>query len=184
MASIAGTIFKGERGRRGGMSSCEMCGREVPALRRALVEGTAMSVCGNCVKFGVEQAGARTEVTGRSATTQGLERRAVRARSRDIYDEMQEELVEDYGERVKQARLKKGMTLEQLGERLKERVANLSKVEAGSFHPPDTLVKKLERELGIKLKEKPEVPAGVGGPKPTKGGPLTLGDLIKKQLDK
>ena len=161
-----------------------MCGKELPSLKRAIVEGTAMSVCGNCVKFGVEQAGAQQEVTGRSRVTQAVEKRAVRNRGRDIFSEMQEELVEDYGERVRQARQRKGMTLEQLGERLKERVSELAKVEAGTYHPTDTLVGKLERELGIKLKEKVEAPAGVGGPKPAGDKALTLGDLIKKQLEK
>ena len=169
------------------MPSCEMCGKEFSSLRRAIIEGTTMSVCGGCVKFGVEQAGAATEVTGRSRVTQAVEKRAVRGRTRDIYESMQEELVEDYGERVRNARNRKGMTLEQLGERLKERVSELAKVEAGTYHPTDTLVAKLERELGIKLKEKPEVPSGIGG-KPVGGTgqdkALTLGDLIKKQLEK
>jgi putative transcription factor len=170
----------------GAMPACEMCGKELPSLRRATVEGTVMSVCGNCVKFGVEQAGQATEVTGRSRVTQSLEKRATRARSRDIYQDMQEELVEDYGERVRAARTRTGMTVEQLGERLKERAATLAKVESGSFHPPDTLIKKLERELGIKLTEKPEKPpAGVGGqPQQRPSGPLTLGDLIRKELEK
>lgn len=166
------------------MPSCEMCGKEFPSLRRATVEGTAMSVCGGCVRFGVEQAGIQQEVTGRSRVTQSLEKRAVRGRSRDIFAQMQEELVEDYGERVRQARARKGLTLEQLGEKLKERVSELAKVEAGTYHPTDTLVAKLERELGIKLKEKVEAPAGVGGPKPAADKALTLGDLIKKQLEK
>lgn len=163
-----------------------MCGKEFPTLRRALIEGTSMSVCGGCVKFGVEQAGAKTEVTGRSQTAQAMERRAVRAKPRDIYDNMQEELVEDYGERIRRGREKKGMTVEQLGERIKERASNLANAEKGTYHPPDTLVAKLERELGIKLKEKPETPAGMGGQGFTGSAAkdLTLGDLIKKQLEK
>src|SRR5438067_7431879 len=104
------------------MASCEMCGKEVPSLRRAIIEGTMMSVCGNCVKFGVEQAGAANEVMpGRSRVTQSLDTRAKRAQPRDVYAEMAEELVEDYGERVKRARTAAGMTLEQLGEKLKTR---------------------------------------------------------------
>jgi putative transcription factor len=161
-----------------------MCGKEVPALRRATVEGTVMSVCGGCVKFGVEIAGASQEVTGRSRVVESLEKRAARARTRDIYDEMQEELVENYGEVVRQARLRKGFaTTEDLGKKLLEKKATLDKIEAGTLHPPDALVKKLERELGVKLMEKPEAPAGVGGPKADNRS-LTLGDLIKKAAKK
>jgi uncharacterized protein (TIGR00270 family) len=160
-----------------------MCGKEMPSLRRAIIEGTSMNVCGGCVKFGVEQAGAKTEVTGRSRVTASLEKRATRSRGRDIYAEMQDDLVEDYAERVRNARTKKGLSIEQLGAKIMEKQTTLAQVEAGTYHPPDPLILKLERELNIKLKEKPEAPAGVGGPKP-KGGPLTLGDLIKQQLDK
>lgn len=166
------------------MPSCEMCGTEHPTLRRATIEGTVMSVCGNCVKFGVEHAGAKAEVTGRSRVTQSLERRAVRGRSRDVFDEMPEELVEDYGARVRAARTARGVSLEELGVRLKERRDTLAKVESGSYHPEEALIRKLEKEFGIKLKEKPEAPPGAG--LQTKGADktLTLGDLIKKELDK
>lgn len=166
------------------MASCEMCGKELPSLRRATIEGTIMSVCGDCVKFGVEHAGAAAEVTGRSRVTQSLERRAARGRSRDVFEEMAEELVEDYGARVRRAREARGLTLEQLGEILKTRRDTLAKVESGSYHPEETLIRKLEKELGIKLKEKPEAPSGVGGKPSTPDKALTLGDLIKQQLDK
>lgn len=160
---------------------CEMCGREAP-LRRATVEGTLMNVCGNCVKFGVEVAGHAAEVTGRSKVVESLQRREARGRPRDVYDQMSEELVPDYSAIVRNARLKKGFqTTEELGLRINEKKAVLDKVESGTLHPADELVKKLERELGIKLMEKPE--ANVAGPKQGAGGPVTLGDLIKQQMD-
>jgi putative transcription factor len=163
-----------------------MCGKELPTLRRALIEGTTMSVCGNCVKFGVEQAGPKVEVTGRSQTTQAMERRAVRSKPRDIYDQMQEELVEDYGDRVKQARQRAGLSIEDLGKAINERASNLAHIENGTYHPPDPLIAKLEKALNVKLKEKPEAPSGMGGrPMGNVGAKeLTLGDLIKKQLEK
>jgi putative transcription factor len=166
------------------MPACEMCGKELPSLRRALIEGTTMSVCGNCVRFGVEQAGAATEVTGRSRTTAALENRAIRSRTRDVFTDMPEELVEDYGDRVRQARTKLGLSIEDLGKRLNERQGEIAKVESGSYHPPDALVRKLEKFFGIKLMEKPEAPAGVGGATKPVGGPLTLGDMIKSELEK
>ncbi|HUR69026.1 MAG TPA: multiprotein bridging factor aMBF1 [Candidatus Thermoplasmatota archaeon] len=166
------------------MPSCEMCGKELPSLRRAIIEGTAMSVCGDCIKFGVEQAGAKHEVTNRSRTTAALENRAVRGRTRDVFSDMPEELVEDYGERVRLARQKLGLSIEDVGKKINERQSELAKLEQGTYHPPDTLVKKLERFFNIKLMEKPEAPAGVGGPKMKAAGPITLGDMIKDELAK
>jgi putative transcription factor len=161
-----------------------MCGKELPSLRRATIEGTTMHVCGDCVKYGVEQAGAKTEVTGRSRTTTAMESRAARSRTRDVFADMPEELVEDYGERVRQARQKLGLSIEDVGKKINERQSELAKLEQGTYHPPDTLVRKLERFFNIKLMEKPEAPAGVGGPKLQKSGPLTLGDMIKSELEK
>jgi len=164
-----------------------MCGKELPTLRRATIEGTIMNVCGNCVKFGVEQAGAHTEVTGRSRTTHALENRAARSRTRDVFADSAEELVEDYGPRVRSARTKMGLSIEEVGKQINERQSELAKLEAGTYHPPDTLVRKLEKFFQIKLMEKPEAPAsgGGGGQKPTaKGGPITLGDLIKNEIEK
>lgn len=143
-----------------------------------------MSVCGNCVKFGVEQAGLQNEVTGRSRVASSLEKRATRSRSRDIYDSMQEELVEDYAQRVRDARTRAGLSIEELALKLMEKQTIIAKVESGSYHPPDSLVGKLERELNIRLKEKPEAPSAPGGQPARPSGPLTLGDLIKRELEK
>jgi putative transcription factor len=137
-----------------------------------------MNVCGNCVKFGVEQAGGEAEVTGRSRTTAALENRAVRSRQRDVFSDMPEELVEDYGERVRQARQKHGLSIEDLGKKLNERQTELAKLEQGTYHPPDTLVRKLEKFFNIKLMEKPEFVPGSAKPAGA-GGPVTLGDLIR-----
>lgn len=166
------------------MGSCEMCGREVPSLRRAIVEGTMMSVCGNCVKFGVEQAGQANEVTGRSRVTQSLDARAKRSQQRDIYAGEEMELAVDYGNRVRKARTERGISVEDLGQKIKEKVTILHKVESGSYHPDDGLVLKLEREFGIKLKEKVDKTTASASSAVTSDKSLTLGDLIKKQLEK
>ncbi|HVL49764.1 MAG TPA: multiprotein bridging factor aMBF1 [Candidatus Thermoplasmatota archaeon] len=165
------------------MPPCEMCGKEQASLRRAVVEGTAMSVCGNCVKFGVEVAGHATEVTGRSRVVERLDERARRARPRDVYDQMQEELIPDFGSVIRQARVRKGFeTTEALGKKINERKTVLDHVEAGTSLPDDALVKKLERELGIKLMEKPDLVPTAGRAGEAKG--FTLGDLVKRERSK
>jgi putative transcription factor len=160
------------------MPACEMCGREAP-LRTAVVEGTRMMVCGNCIKFGVEVAGHQAEVTGRSRVTQGLEERAARQQPKDIFAQMDSELVEDFGKRIRDARNKKGITQEELAKRLNERQSVLSRVEAGTQRPHDDLARKLERELAIKLYEK--VAPAEAETRTTVKGTFTLGDLIKRE---
>lgn len=161
---------------------CEMCGAEAENLQRATVEGTKMRVCGNCADFGVEEVGEEGEVTGRSKVTKSLEERQKRQSSRDVYDEHQEELVPDYGDRVREARESRGWSQEDLARELKEKQSVISKVENQSRQPRDELVDLLEKQLGITLMEVPDSPRRAqsegGG-----SGNMTLGDHLKDALE-
>lgn len=164
------------------MAACEMCGREAP-LRPAIIEGTRMQVCPSCVKFGVEVAGAKTEVTGRSRITQAIEQRQARAQPRDVFQQMDTDLVEDFGKRIREARQRKGLTQEELAQKIAERQSVLSKVEAGTQRPNDELARRLQRELGITLFEAVAEQAGPERRVGSAGG-FTLGDLIKRKAEK
>jgi len=142
-----------------------------------------MMVCPSCARFGVEHVGAEGEVTGRSRVVDSLQRRAARSRERDVFAEMGTELAADYGERIRKARQRKGLTVEDLAKKLNEKATFLSKVELGQQRPSDDLAKRLERELGITLREAPEATAASPPPGGKKaGGPVTLGDLLKEKL--
>jgi putative transcription factor len=165
------------------MAACEMCGREAP-LRPAVIEGTRMQVCPTCLKFGVEVAGAKTEVTGRSRVLQGLEQRQARTQPRDVFQQMDTDLVEDFGRVIREARQRKGLTQEELAQKIAERQSVLSKVETGTQRPSDDLARRLERELGIRLFE-----AAAPAEAERKGAPgadagLTLGDLIRRKTER
>lgn len=60
-------------------------------------------------------------------------------------------LEEDYAEIIRQARTDRGLTHEQLGSNIKEKSTLLRRLETGSLKPDETLARKLERFLGIKL---------------------------------
>jgi len=162
---------------------CELCGKDVTFTKKVTIEGVELEVCSICAKFGIEakKPAKKEEPAARPIITQRLEVRERRGKPRDIYESgMREELVEDYAAHIRNARSQKGMTLKDLAMKLNEKLKVLSKVEAGDMRPDDKLVAKLEKELGIKLKEKvAEVLAGKEGPKAS----LTLADLIKMQKD-
>ena len=63
------------------------------------------------------------------------------------------ELVEDYGKRIQQAWNKSGKKLDEFAAELNEKSSVISKLISGSMVPEDSLVKKLEKKLNIKLKE-------------------------------
>jgi len=158
---------------------CELCGNDVPRTKMVTIEGTTLSVCPSCAKFGDQtsvplkkQPGVPAEILRR------LEARKRRMTVRDVYSRAGEEmLVDDYSERIRKAREKKGWKQVELGTKINERVSIIAKLESGEMIPTDTVVTKLEKALEIKLKEKvEEVTAKKGS---VQSRPLTLGDLIK-----
>jgi putative transcription factor len=161
---------------------CELCGKNVTFCKKVTVEGVQLQVCSECAKFGIEAKNAQPrEEAPKPIITQRLEIRERRGRPRDVLAGVEkEELVEDFAARIRNARSKKGMTQKDLAMKINERVTVLSKVEIGQMRPDDKMVAKLEKELGIKLKEK-VVETQVA--KGTSTSALTLADLIKMQKD-
>lgn len=93
------------------------------------------------------------------------------------------ELVENFDLKIRQAREKLGLSHEELGKRINEKVSLLRKIETGNMTPDNKLAKMLEHALKIKLivpAKEEKVPQA----KLTKasGRDMTLGDLI--QIDK
>ncbi len=156
--------------------TCELCGAEVQRTKMVTIEGTTLSVCQSCAKFGDEtgvpirkRPGVPQEILRR------LEARTRRMTVRDVYKtEGEDVLVDDYAERIRKAREKKGWKQLDLG-------TKVNKLESGVMIPQDSMVKKLERALDIKLREKPEAPATKKAAEVAR--PLTLGDLMKVEKE-
>jgi putative transcription factor len=60
-------------------------------------------------------------------------------------------LVPDFGRKIREARESMGLSVEELGSRIKEKATLLKKIEREEISPEDEVRKKLERELKIKL---------------------------------
>ena len=153
-----------------------MCGAEVPHTKNVAIEGTILSVCNDCAKFGDEVA---APVVRRGSMppviAQRLEARKRRLTPRDVYaDAGQEELAEDFPQRIRRAREERGWKQADLGAKINEKVSVIAKLESGTISPNDALVRKLEHHLGIKLKERVQ-PMAMKKAAPSGG--LTLGDL-------
>ncbi|MEM2976660.1 MAG: multiprotein bridging factor aMBF1 [Thermoplasmata archaeon] len=155
---------------------CEVCGRESQQLRTVLIEGSELNVCPECARFGVERSPKPKKSNIPLHVAEALEKREKRSQPRDIFQEPMEELVADYSQRIRRARERLGWTPEELGKRAKEKKSVILKLEAGEMRPDDALARKLERVLGIKLRERP---TSVAPPPPGPRRGLTLGDLIK-----
>lgn len=145
------------------MAQCDICGSE-NQLSKAVVEGVLLSVCKKCISFG-----------------QGVEIGSATAAKRKVdlaLPQIEEEIVSDYAERIKQARERGGMTQEFLAKAMAEKERVLQKIEAGHNEPSIALARKMENFLKIKLIEKIELKTERKTLELSDGS-MTIGDLIK-----
>ncbi|TLZ51759.1 MAG: TIGR00270 family protein [Methanobacteriota archaeon] len=156
---------------------CELCGNDVPRTKTVVVEATVLAVCPSCARFGTEVG---APAVRRKATppviAERLEARRRRMTPRDVYTQGgEEDLAEDYAARIRAAREARGWKQAELAAKINERVTVIAKIESGAMMPNEDLLRRLERALEIKLKEKvPTVQAKKGGAREG----MTLGDLM------
>jgi len=150
---------------------CEICGKEAK-LKRALVEGVEMMVCQDCTRYGIVLPEKKQQ--GTLAAAAKLKKKPL-PYSKDVFEEMKQELVPDWGRKIKEARERKGMSREELGAKVGEKTTTIAKIENEELRPPDETVKKIEKVLEIKLFQ--EIENAVVKHKEFR--PLTLGDLLK-----
>ncbi|HIP84156.1 MAG TPA: TIGR00270 family protein [Methanothermococcus okinawensis] len=132
---------------------CELCGREVEKLLPVKVEGVEMLVCSNCAKYGVTpKTYSRKPKLGKKSIPRGSRGRRVYRPKRDVFDSLKT-IVEDYGEIIREGRIKRGMSIEELARRVGIRVSTLHKIESGQLEPEEKYIRRLEKELNISLYE-------------------------------
>ncbi|MCD6383561.1 MAG: TIGR00270 family protein [Thermoplasmata archaeon] len=132
-----------------------MCGKEVNELVLVEVEGAILKVCKSCARMGKELKKPTPKVAGGVPSYRPQVRR--RGAPTDIFEKMTKEVVVDYPQRIRRARESLGLSQEDLARKINEKKSVIAKLESGHMYPPDKLVKKLEKALGIELME--EVPS-------------------------
>jgi putative transcription factor len=166
---------------------CEMCGKESDFIRTIFLEGAQLKVCKECSRFGESSEGKSSSKKGkggaapnRAVVAERLQARERRMRSRDVFqEETVIDLVPEYDKVIREARAERGLKQDELASLVNERSSVIAQLENGSMRPSDQLIKKLERELNIKLTER----VTLVKPESSRGNKnvLTLGDLIKKE---
>ena len=157
---------------------CELCGREC-LCRSATVDNVRMMLCPDCLKqHGTSVKDSRDSAgSGQGTSFLGRIRKPV---VKDVYKDMDKELVSGWNEIIRKARQKKGLSREELGFKIGERTVTIGKIENGDLRPSDTVVVKLEKELDIHLVEEVKSVSKVSTGSRSGSG-LTLGDFIKKE---
>jgi putative transcription factor len=92
------------------------------------------------------------------------------------------EVIPDYVSKIRNAREKLGLTVEDLGKKINEKASVLRHLETGKVQPNNQLANKLERVLKITLMVPIADEKVTAAPVKGAGEGLTLGDLI--EMDK
>ena len=125
------------------MSYCELCGCTTSEKKMVIVDGTVFNVCVACSKHGKPYAPGQALAKRKKPAAAKPQKRI------GLADETM--LAPDFAGRIRDARMKMGLTHEQLGMKMNEKAQQLRKFETGALKPDELLAKKLERFLGIKL---------------------------------
>jgi len=158
---------------------CEVCGRRIVGSPfKAMIEGAKMLVCNECAKLGSiyweEKTEPRLKSIARRLPTPIMPTR----KQPTIKVEESIDLIEGFSSRIRQAREKLGLSHEDLGRKISEKVSVLRKIESGKMTPDQKLSEKLQHALKVKLLTEvsvPKVPSkALAVPRP-----LTLGDIAK-----
>lgn len=109
-----------------------------------IVDGTVFKVCLNCSKHGKPYMPAAVAPARKNRPASAPMTKRIT---------MSDDLVLDpeFPRLIREARMKKGLTHEQLGMQMSEKSNLLRRFETGALKPDDLMAKKLERHLGIKL---------------------------------
>lgn len=163
---------------------CEVCGRKIIGKQyTAIIEGAKMLVCSECAHFGTRYWEAETPKPKLKSLPMPSPKPKAFSLATTVQKPAEEtlELIEDYPRRIRQAREKLGLTHEDMGKKINEKVSLLRKIETGKMKPTQRLAEKLEHTLKIKLLAPPTEPK-----LPRKAlavakqrQEITLGDMIK-----
>ena len=168
---------------------CEVCGRKIFGKSyKVMIEGAKLTVCGKCAKHGTIIWEEKKPKPVKPRTRAPARRSPLRTKSKEtpqVAVESTLELIEDFDAKIRQAREKMGLSHEDLGTKINEKVSLLKKIETGKMTPDNKLATKLEYALKIKLlvEASQEKLSQAEIAKPV-SRELTLGDLIQMNKKK
>jgi len=136
------------------MGDCEICGAMRVGTRSVIQGRSPIEACKRCIeRMGLDGAPtAKPQIQQKSQRTGGTSGGygGIGQRGKDIMMRNAIQLRDDFGQAVRQARENNGWEQRELAKRMAERVNVIQSTESGK-RPTDSVIKKFERILGIKL---------------------------------
>jgi putative transcription factor len=136
-----------------------------------MVEGVLMDLCDDCSKFG--------EVVSERNVL--IEKKKIKEKKEAVKENKirMQKLVDNYGQKIKNAREKRNLKQEELSKRINEKESLIKNIEKGHIEPSLKTARKIESFLKIRLIEEVELDESVIRKGDDGGDELTLGDVIK-----
>jgi putative transcription factor len=155
---------------------CEICGAEIREKSICItIDSSELQVCQKCAPYG-KPVDKRTPVSRKVSPVVRTVTRTANRPKKDFFDILKDELLDNYDQIIRDAREAKGWSQEDLAENIKEKASLIKKIERSEIVPEDSVRKKLEHALNIKLTERVEGPEQeVSHLKKD----TTLGDIVK-----
>lgn len=128
------------------MPSCELCGKDADSLTKVKIEGAKLKACDNCKEMGEEV----------DTGSEQKRKKKTKKKSRNSNRRNSKVLVDNYGERVKEAREEETLSINELADEMNIKSSVLKKIEREEFKPDKTLAQSLSKRLGVELYTNPE----------------------------
>jgi len=158
---------------------CDVCGREIIGKpHHVIIEGAKLTTCVECAKLGSEEwkpEPKSLKISSKPRSTRQFKLRRIKRKSRDIREDLT--IIENFGSIVRRARRRSGLSQEDLGRRISEKVSVIRKIESERMMPNERLARKLEHALGVKLLV-PLIEPEVFTPSPQVDKGVTLGEIV------
>lgn len=144
---------------------CFICGKETDKIFRIEVEGNLVEVCEKCKSY------------GRVVSVESFRKDTKKRTNKNLRIEEEElELIENYGEVIRNRREELGLSIQELAKRLRIKESLLSKIEKGEIYPEEKIVEIIEKTLKIKIREEVKDNKIKSGVKEEK---LTIADVVE-----
>ncbi len=147
------------------MEECELCGKKISDVYVVEIDGVELGVCAGCAR------GKKVIRTNAKKS----EDKSIIVRRNTPKEEA--ELIENFGEAVRNAREGMELSLPVLAEMLNEKESHLRHIEQQKTMPSAELTKKLEKFLNIKLTVESKEETGFSTK--SKADRASLGEFIK-----
>jgi len=132
---------------------CDVCGREIIGKpHHVIIEGAKLTTCAQCAKMGSAEWKPEDHNFNspfKMGTPRQFQPKKTRRRSIDLREDLT--IIEGFGLLLRKARQRSGLSQEDLGRKIGEKVSVIRKIEGEKIVPNERLARKLEHALGIKL---------------------------------